>query len=183
MGYYADVGGHGDGGLFPAYGPIDSILSYVVFYIFVEQATPTIIEVFTTVTGMPASAVGFGTAALLWFILVVTGIDIVRRQLAAVGIGTRDSIDQTDRQRGAPSTTRMLVYAGVVVVGGAIASVTFQTAVDVGITMIRILGTLDFATFDFVAFFVMILFFVTFGAATRALDRLVIGGVRAVIAG
>lgn len=183
MGYYANTDDRRKGGLFPAYGPIDSILRFVVFYIFMDRATPTIVEVFSTTTGMSASAVRFGIAAFLWFILVVTLVDIARRQLAAVGMGSRDSLGQIDRQRGVPSTTRILVYAAVVVVGGAVAWWTFERAVDTGISMIRIVGTLDVAAFEVVSFVVMVLFFVSFGAATRALDRLVIGVVRAAVAG
>ncbi|WP_411968762.1 hypothetical protein [Haloferax sp. YSSS75] len=183
MGYYANADDRREGGLFPAYGPIDSLLSFVVFYVFVDRATPTVVEVFTDIAGVSASAVEFATAAFLWFILVVTLVDIVRRQFAAVGMGSQNSVEQVTRQRGVPSTTRMLVYAAVVVVGGAVASLTFERAVDAGITMFRIVGTLDVTGFDVVSFVVMVLFFVSFGAATRALDRLVIGVVRAVVAG
>lgn len=187
MGYYADTDPDADASrdavLFPAYGPIDSILGFVVFYVFVGRATPTIVEVFTTATGMAASAVGFGLAAVLWFIFAVTVLDLGRRQLAAVGVGSEDSVDEITRQGGVPSETRALFYLAVTVVGGVVAWWTFETAVETGIDLIRLVGTLDTAAFDLVGFVVMILFFVSFGAATRALDRLVVGGVRTAIAG
>ncbi|KAB1190693.1 MULTISPECIES: hypothetical protein [Haloferax] len=181
MGYYADAGSHRDEVSFPAYGPIDSLFGFVVFYIFIERATPTIVDVFSTVTAMAPSTIGFGLAGLLWFIFVVTVLDVGRRQLAAVGVGSDDSIAESNRQRGVPSVPRALFYLGVVAIGGVVAVLTFETAVETGIDMIRIVGTLDTSGFDLVGFVVMILFFVSFGAATRALDRVVIGGVRALL--
>ncbi|KAB1185377.1 MULTISPECIES: hypothetical protein [Haloferax] len=167
---------------FPAYGPIDSILGFVVFYIFVERATPTIVAVFSTaIPGLSASAIGFGIAALLWFIFVVTILDQLRRQLAALGVGSRGDVERSTREGGTPSGTLVLLYVGAVVLGGAIAAWSFERAVDAGIMMIQIVGTLDITRFDLLAFVVMIVFFVSFGAATRALDRLVIGGFRAVL--
>ncbi|WP_416841372.1 hypothetical protein [Haloferax sp. DFSO52] len=181
MGYYADAGSHRTDVVFPAYGPIDSVLSFVVFYIFVTRATPTIVDVFSSITGLSPSAIGFGLAGFLWFILVVTLLDVVRRQFAAAGFGSRQSTEEQTRQAGVPSASRAVFYLVVVLVGGVVAVWSFEPAVAAGIGLIRMVGTLDTGAFDIVGFLVMILFFVSFGAATRALDRLVIGGVRAVL--
>lgn len=58
---------------------------------------------------------------------------------------------------------------------------TFETAVQAGIALIRIVGTLDSSAFVTVEFVVMVVFFVSFAAATHSLDRLVIGTVRRLI--
>lgn len=166
----------------PAYGPIDGVLGFVVFYVFVERATPTVVDVFTTaVPGFSAFTVGFGLAALLWFVLAVTLLDQLQRQLAAVGVGSQSAVSRADREAGIPGETRLFVYLAGLTIGGVIAVWTFETAVQTGITMIRIVGTLDATGFALVEFLTMIGFFVSFAAATHSLDRIVIGTVRRVI--
>jgi hypothetical protein len=106
----------------PAYGPIDGVLGFAVFYVFVERATPTVVDVFTAaVPGVAASTVGFGLAALLWFVLAVTLLDQLQRQLAAVGVGTRSAVARADSEAGTPGETRLLVYLSGVTVGGVVA--------------------------------------------------------------
>ncbi|CQR51696.1 MULTISPECIES: hypothetical protein [Haloferax] len=172
---------------FPAYGPVDAALGFVVFYLFVERATPTVVDILTSaVTGLSASAVGFGLAAVLWFVFAVTTLDQLRRQLAALGLVSDDGrrTDGARSVRAAPSALRLLSSAVVAVVAGFIAAVTFDRAVDAGIALIRLvadlgLGVFLFGAFPLVEFLVMVVFFVSFGAATRSLDRLVVGSVRA----
>ncbi|WP_253805958.1 hypothetical protein [Haloferax sp. Q22] len=175
---------------FPAYGPVDAALGFVVFYLFVERATPTIVETLTSVVpGISASAVGFGLAAFLWFIFVVTTLDQLRRQLAALGVVAGDAGRpvRVELGRAVPTTPRLLVYAVISVVGGSIAVLTFDRAVDAGIAFIRLVvdlgvGVFPFGAFPIVEFLVMVVFFVSFGAATHSLDRVVIGIVRAAFA-
>ncbi|MFC5368708.1 hypothetical protein [Salinirubrum litoreum] len=166
----------------PAYGPIDAVLSFAVFYVFVERATSTVVDVLTTaVPDFSASTVGFGLAALLWFVLAVTLLDQLQRQLAAVGVGTQSAVARADREAGTPGETRLFAYLAGLTIGGVIAVWTFEPAVQTGITMIQIVGTLDATAFAFVDFLTMIVFFVGFAVTTHSLDRLVIGTVRRVI--
>lgn len=152
------------------------MLSVTVFYVFVERATSTVVDVFTAaVPGVSASAVGFGLAALLWFVLAVTVLDQLQRQLAAVGVGTRSAVARADREAGTPGETRLFAYLAGLTVGGAVAVWTLETG------MVRIVGTLDAAGFALVEFLTMLVFFVAFAAATHSLDRLVIGTVRRLI--
>lgn len=166
----------------PAYGPVDAVVGYAVFYVFVERATPTTVDVFTTaVPGIAAETVRLALAALLWFVLAVTVLEQLQRQLAALGVGTRTAVARADREAGTPGETRLLAYLGGLAAGGAVAVWTFETAVQAGIALIRIVGTLDSSAFVTVEFVVMVVFFVGFAVATHSLDRLVIGTVRRLI--
>ncbi|WP_410767396.1 hypothetical protein [Haloferax sp. DFSO60] len=168
---------------FPAYGPIDAAISYTVFYIFVEYATQTIVEAVTTVfPTVSPSSVRFGLAVFLWFILAVTLLDQIRRQLSALGGDATDDSRWYNRPSGVPSGSWMVVYGVLTVVGGAIAYLTFDSALETGRVMIQLVATLDVSSFVPLDFIVLVVFFVSFGVATRSLDRLVIGGIRAIAA-
>lgn len=163
----------------PAYGPIDATLGYVVFYVFVDRATSTVVGVVTTaLPTVSPSLVRLGLAAMLWLILVVTFLDQLRRQLVALGVGSRDDVSRAERSRDAPTDLRLVEYLVVLLVGGIIAAWTFEPAVQSGISLLWIVGTLDATRFALLEFVQMIGFFITFASATRALDRLIIGGVR-----
>lgn len=156
-----------------AYGLVDAVLGYVVFYVFVSRATPTVVELLVArLPDLSASAVRTGLAAALWFVLVVTLLDQLRKQVAAY----RGRVPA-----GVPSESRALGYLGLVLGGGLVAAWTFDRAIEMGISLIRLVGTLDTSLFAPVEFVVMVVFFVTFGVASWALDRLVIGGVRSVV--
>jgi len=162
-----------------AYGPIDAALGYVVFYVFVDRATSTVVEVVSTaIPSMSPSVVRLGLAVLLWFILVVTFLDQLRRQLAALGFGSRG-----EQSRGAPTDLRLVGYLVALLLGGTIAAWTFEPAVQAGISLIWIVGTLDPTRFALLEFVLMIVFFVSFASATRALDRLIIGSIRKLLTG
>ncbi|NHN49243.1 hypothetical protein G9464_16830 [Halostella sp. JP-L12] len=80
-----------DDSQFPAYGPIEASLGYLLFYVLVDRVTPAVVTVFSdTVLDLSPSFVRFGLATALWFILLVTAIDQTRRPLAALGVGTYD---------------------------------------------------------------------------------------------
>jgi hypothetical protein len=159
------------------------LLGYVVFYIFVDRATPTVVDVFTAaLPDVSPSLVRLGLAGALWFILAVTLIDQLRRQLAALGVGSRDDVSRAERSRGAPTDLRLVGYLVVLLLGGIVAVWTFEPAVRAGIAMIRIVGTLDVSGFVLLKFVLMVVFFVAFASATRALDRLIIGGIRKMLA-
>jgi hypothetical protein len=161
----------------PAYGPIDALLSYVVFYIFVDRATPTVVEVITTaLPNISPSLVQLGLAVALWFILAVTLIDQLRRQLAAFGVGSHDDVSRAERSGVAPTDLQLGGYLVVLLLGSIIATWTFEPAIRAGISFIQIVGTLDTSAFVLVEFGLMIVFFISFAGATRALDRLIIGG-------
>jgi hypothetical protein len=158
----------------PAYGPIEGLLGFLMFYVFVDRATPTIVSVVTgQLAGVSAGAVRTWAAAALWVILGLTVLDHARRQYVAA----RDAVEHPEPVR-PPSRERLLGYLVVVLVGGGIAALTLEPAIQMGITTIRLVSTLDVSLFVLSEFLLMVLFFVTFGSATWSVDRLLIGGLR-----
>lgn len=166
---------------FPAYGPIDAVLGYVLFYVVIDRTTPAVVEVFSeTVLDLSPSFVGFGLAAALWFILVVTVIDQTRRQLAALGVGSYDEYQLRVWSRVTPASVRTAGYLVALAVCGTLAVLTFEPAIEALLGFIPVVATADAAAFDVVGVVVLVVFFVSYGVATHALDRLVIGTIRAV---
>ena len=160
---------------FPAYGPVEAALGYVVFYVFVTRATPTVAEVLpSAIEGLAPSTVRFGLAVVLWLALAANLLEQVRRQVVAVRTGYGDDFFQA----AVATETWMLGYGLMLLFGGLVAWVTFDRAVESGIEMLRILVTLDFGALVVAEVVVLIAFFVCWGVAIRAADRLVIGGLR-----
>jgi len=165
---------------FPAYGPIEAGLGYLLFYVLLDRVTPAVVSVFSeTVLNLSPSFVRFGLATALWFVLVVTAIDQVRRQLAALGVGTYDDSRLRVWSRVTPSSLRTTGYLLALIAGTAVAVITFDHAVEALISLIPVVATVDVVAFDLVELFVMVVFFLSYSAAAHSLDRLVIGGVRA----
>jgi len=159
----------------PAYGPIEAALGYVVFYVFVTRATPTLVEVVpNSIGGITPSLVRLGLALALWLVLAANVIEQVRRQIVAFREGYADDFFQASVSTG----SWMLGYLALLLVGSLLAVWTFDRAVDTGISLIRMVVTLDVGSFVLPDFVVMVAFFIAFGAASRAVDRLVIGGIR-----
>ncbi|WP_458204575.1 hypothetical protein [Haladaptatus sp. NG-SE-30] len=185
MSTYVDAGSRTDsrsGRAIPAHGPLDAVLGFVLFYIVVDRATPTIVDVMTEVLpNVSPSLVGLGLASVLWFILVVTVIDQIRRQLAALGVGTHSAVSLTET-RTTLTEAQALLYLALALVGSIVAVWTFDPAMETTVSMIRIVATIDVVAFVPADFVVMAIFFVSFGVTTRALDRLLIGGIRAMLA-
>lgn len=167
----------------PAYGPVDAALGFALFYVLVARSTPTVVAVLPDVTGVSASLVRLGLAAVLWFVLAVTVVDQVRRQLAALGIGSHDAVRRDARSRAVPSGTRTLAYLALALLGGVVAAWTFDRAIETVTSLLPAVATLDAGAFALGEVAVMAAFFVSFGVATHALDRLLIGGVRALLSG
>ncbi|WP_436926067.1 hypothetical protein [Halosimplex amylolyticum] len=163
---------------FPAYGPIESVLGYVLFYVVIGRVTPAIVTVFSdTVLDLSPSFVRFGLAIALWFVLVVTAIDQTRRQLAALGVGTY-AAELRVWSRVTPSSLRTVGYLLAVIAGTVVAVITFDRAVEALLSLIPVVATVDVVAFDLVELFVMVVFFLSYSVAAHSLDRLVIGGVR-----
>ena len=168
---------------FPAYGPIESVLGYVLFYVLIDRVTPAIVMVFSeTVLDLSPSVVRFGLAIALWFVLVVTSIDQTRRQLAALGVGTYDG-ELRVWSRVTPSSLRTAGYLLALIAGAVVAVITFDRAVDALLTLIPLVAAVDVVAFDLVELFVMVVFFVAYSVAAHSLDRLIIGGIRVLISG
>lgn len=185
MSTYRNTGSHVDSRSeqsVPAYGPIDAALGYVLFYVVVGRATPTVVAVTTdAVPDVSPSLVELGLAAALWFVLAVTVLEQARRQLAALGIGTRNGDDFDLVARLLPAERRPLAYLVALLVGGVVAAWTFDRGVETAVSTIRVVATLDAAAFVPADFAVMVVFFVSFSVATHALDRLSIDAVRAML--
>ncbi|MFC6942880.1 hypothetical protein ACFQE8_23470 [Salinirubellus sp. GCM10025818] len=168
---------------FPAYGPIEAILGYVLFYVLVDRATPVVVETFSeTVLDLSSSFLEFGLAMALWFVLAVTAVDQVRRQLAALGLVSYDEYQLRVWSRVTPSSLRTTGYLVAVVVGGGVAVLTFQRAIETLVSLIPLFATVDPARFDIIGLLAMVAFFVAYGIATHSLDRLVIGAIHALSA-
>ncbi|WP_049981144.1 hypothetical protein [Halolamina rubra] len=167
---------------FPAYGPLEAALGYVLFYVLVDRVTPAVVELFSeTVLEFSPSFVGFGLAALLWFVLAVTVLDELRRQLAALGVVAGQPRVRV-WSRVSPGSLRTLGYLVGLIVGAGVAALTFEPAVATILSLIPAVATVDPARIDLVGLLVMVVFFVAYSTATHALDRLVIGTVRSLSA-
>lgn len=164
---------------FPAYGPIEASLGYLLFYVLVGRATPAVVTAFgDTVPGLSPSSVRFGLAAALWFVLAVTATDQLRRQLAALGVGSYDDDELRVWSRVAPSSLRTTGYLSALIVGTAVAAATFDRAVAALLSLIPVVAAVDVAAFDPVGLVVLVVFLLAYSGAAHSLDRLVIGAVR-----
>lgn len=170
-----------EGRIAPAYGPVEAALGFALFYVLVDRATPTVVDVISG--ALPPSLVGLGLAAALWFVLAVTVLDQARRQLAALGVVGEDRSGGRPDDRVAPSESRALAYLVGLLVGGLVAVWTYEGAVGTAVSLLRAVAALDAGAFATVEFVAMVAFFVSFGVATRSLDRLVVGGFRWTLAG
>lgn len=162
----------------PAYGPVDAALGFGLFYVLVDRATPVVVDVAREVPGIDPSLVRFGLAAALWFVLTVTVVDQLRRQLAALGVGTHDAVDPDPASRAPPTESVALAYLVLFVLGGGLAWLTVERALETAVALIPAVAALDAGAFVSVDFAVMVVFFLSFAVATRSLDRLVVGGIR-----
>jgi len=126
---------------------------------------------------LPLKPVALGLAAVLWFVLVVTFVDELRRQLAALGIVAGQPRPRV-WSRVTPPSLRTAGYVVGLVVGGAIAAVTFELAVDAIQSLIPVVATVDPWGIDLAEVLVMVVFFVAYSTATHSLDRLIVGTVR-----
>lgn len=152
-------------------------LLYVLFYVVVDRATPTVVDVLSGILGVPSSLVGPGLAAFLWFVLVTTVPDRARRQLTALGVlsgDTRESVWSP----AIPSETQALAYVALLVIGGLVAAWTFEPAIGTAVSLVRVVATLDVGAVDLAEFPVMAVFFVAIETAAYAFDRLLVGGAR-----
>lgn len=164
---------------FPAFGPIEATLGYGLFYVLVDRVTPAVIEVFSeTVLDLPASLVGFGLAAGLWFVLAVTVFDQLRRQLAALGVLSVETDQLRLWSRLTPGPVRTGGYLLGLVGGSLVAWVTFDRAVNALLSLIPAVATIDVASIDLGGLVLMILFFLSYSLAARSLDRLLIEAIR-----
>lgn len=169
-----------DASQFPAYGPVEACLGYLLFYFLVDRVTPAVVAALgDAVLGLPSSSVRFGLAAALWFVLVVTAVDQARRQLAALGVGTYGDAGLRVWSRVVPSSRRTMGYLLALIAGTAVAAVTFDGAVEALLSLIPVVATADVVAFGLAELTVTVAFFVSYSAAAHSLDRLVIGGIRA----
>lgn len=163
----------------PPYGPVEALLGYLLFYVVVARATPTIVsgtgEVFP---GVAPGAVRFALAAFLWFVFVVFTVDQLRRQLAALGIGSHDQVDPDPSTRAPPSEPLTLACLVGLVFGGIFLWATFEAGLAAVVTFVGAMVPVDPEALLAVDALVLVVFFVAFGVVTWSLDRLVVGGLR-----
>lgn len=167
-------------GAAPAYGAVESALGYALFYHVVTRATPALVARFSDLLGVSPSLVGLGLAALLWFVLATTALDVARRQLSAIGL-LEASRTPNVWARLLPARRGTVANLVLVGLGGALAAWTFAGAVQTAVDVIRWVAALDVGAFVSVAFLRLVVFFVAYSAAAHALDRLVVDGLRALL--
>lgn len=167
---------------FPAFGPVDAVLGFLLFYYVLDLATPTLVEVLSeSGPTFEASVVRFGLAAFLWFVLIVTVLEQVRRQLASLGVGDDTDISRGLFGRATPTEAQTTVTLVLVLLFGLLAVWTFDTAMRTVPAAIRHVANLEFAALLSTEFLLMAVFFVSFSLASTFLDRLVVGGVRMLV--
>lgn len=157
-------------------------MGYLLFYVIVGHVTPAVVSVFSeSVFGLSPAVVRVGIAIALWFVLLVTVIDQGRRQLAALDVGTYDDEGLRLWARVTPASLRTSGYLLAVVVGTAVAVMSFDRAVEALLSLIPVVATVDVIAFDVVELRQLVVFFVAYGVAAHSLDRLVIDGIRALL--
>jgi hypothetical protein len=163
----------------PAFGPIEAVLGYVLFYVLVDRLTPALVTVLADgVVDLSAATIRFVFAAALWFVLVVSAMDQTRRQLAALGL-----VSEADNRLGlwsrvTPTSLRTAGYLLASVAGSALAAVTFEPAVQALRSFITLLGAGELAAFEAIELVFPTVFVISYSLAGHSLDRLVIGGIR-----
>ncbi|WP_440991711.1 hypothetical protein [Haloarchaeobius baliensis] len=170
------------GPAFPAYGPVDAALGYWLFYVVVDRATPTVVDLFAgRVLELSPSLVRLGLAALLWFVLAVTVLDQLRTQFDAL-------TGRSAAGRGwvihplIPAQYWLLVYGLGAGLAGATALVTFEVGVSGAVTLIEGIATFDLAAILLLDVVAVVVFFVSFAVASFSLDRLTIRTIRELLA-
>ena len=163
---------------FPAYGPIEGALGLVAFYLVIDRATPAVVAVLTDALEVGPGAVRFGLAAFVWFVLAVTVLDHARRQLVALGVGGHAAVPGRLPNWAAALVPSTRGYLVLLVVGGTLAALTVEVALAAVDDVVRAVGTLEVAAFPMEEFALLVVFAVSYGLATQALDRLVIDWLR-----
>ena len=159
----------------PAFGPVEAVLGYALFFVLFERATPAVREVLSDVLPVSPSAVGFALAAFMWFVLAVMSVDQLVRQLGALGLLEYNGNRRAERWSERIGTAG---YVALALVGGVVAVLTVDAGLETAVELVRIVGRLDFAAIDLGALVVMATFFVAYSLATRAVDRLVVRALR-----
>ena len=163
----------------PPYGPVDALLGYALFYVVVDRVTPTAVAAAAdALPDVAPSAVRFAFASLLWFVLVLTVVDQLRRQLAALGVGSHGEVDPDPATRGPPPEPVALGSLLGLVLGGSVAWLTFEAGLATVASFIDSVVRLDVDGLLVVDAALLVVFFVAYGVATWSLDRLVVGAVR-----
>ena len=163
----------------PAYGPVDALLGYAMFYVVVDRATPVVTDVTDDLfPGVSPSAVGFALAAFLWFVFLVSTVEQVRRQLAALGLVSHAEVDPDPQTRRPPAEPVALGYLVVFGFAAGVASLTFERGIEVAVSLVPALAAFDIGSLLVADLVVMVLFFGSWAATTWSLDRLLIGGLR-----
>jgi hypothetical protein len=167
----------------PADGPLTAVLGYVLFYVVVERATPAVVAVLTdALPDLPGSTVGLGLALFLWVVLALTVVDQATRQLAALGLLERDDPADWLWTRVGLERVPATWYLAALAVGGTLAAVTVDAALAAVPVLVRAAASLGSEPFPAADLAVLGVFAVAFDVASTALDRLVLGGVRATLA-
>lgn len=165
--------GSRSGRRFPAYGPVDAALGYWLFYVVVDRLTPTVVELFTAqVVDFDPAPVRHSLALLLWLVLVVTVLGQLREQVDAL-VGR----DEGSR-RWIPESYWLVGHGVSLLVAGAVAALTFDVGIEATRSLLVHVATLDLRLGLLVDVLTVVVFFGSFGVATRSLDRLVVGGLR-----
>lgn len=170
---------------YPEYGSISGVLGYWLFYYVVDLATEPLAERLPAVLpDLTASVVTTWLAVTLWFFLGVTILDVVLRQVrpnphAFESEGERTRFLRSRR----PTSVENTLYLGALAVGTALVALNWTAPAALVPRLVATLGSVEalaaVPAFDVAG---LVAFFVGFWWTTFALDRLLVGGLRAFVA-
>lgn len=163
---------------FPAYGPVEAVLGYVLFYVLVDRVTPTVLEVAMDLApGLDPSTVGLGLASILWVVLALNVLEQGRRQLAALGVLEREP-PMLHSWSPLTGVKGRLAAVALVVLGSVVAVLSYDAAVAFLVSLLELGTSSGVSTVSPYDALLMVVFFVGYGVAAHALDRLVVDIVR-----
>lgn len=169
--------------LYPAYGPVESLVGFGLFYLLVDRLTPVVADALAgPVPALVPEPFATLVALLLWLVFGLTVGTTVLAQVRANpptfgSANERDAFLDANR----PSERDYRFNLALLVLGGSTAVLAWPTMLEVLRGLLPVVVTLDgtvpaVLTVGNVA--VLVVFFLGFAAYARGLDRLVVGGMR-----
>ncbi|MFB6071068.1 MAG: hypothetical protein ABEJ76_08590 [Halanaeroarchaeum sp.] len=175
--------------VYPAFGPIDALLGFALFYFVVGTVTVVLTQTLASVRpSMVPEPVGTWAAIALWVVFALT---VVAQGVAQWESNPRrfDSAAARTRflERGRPDERRYRWWGIWVLIGGVVAYWTFPPFVETLAQLTRIVAglavdpgpTRPVRFLDLLGF---VGFFLGYALMTRGIDRLVVGSLRALLA-
>ncbi|WP_267643246.1 hypothetical protein [Haloarchaeobius amylolyticus] len=169
--------------LYPAYGPVEAVLGFVMFYVVVDHMTPVVVSALAgPLPGFVPEPATTVAAIFLWFILGLSLFGMAQDQLRE---NPRRFASRAQREeflaQNRPTRSSYAYHLVVLVVGGLTAALAWETFLEVleALMLVPVEGTgLLSPAVGPVEIAIFVVFTVTFAAFSRAADRLAIGALR-----